>query len=181
MIKIILVLIVSGLLHTANAQTPPPKTKLSSFIKSDLGLQGIGFTYEHGMGKHFSTDGSLGVGGGYNIAEGFIEYQFLKPALHFSVNPKFYYNLEKRINKGKSAKYNSGNYFGARLKYNLPLYNRTDIIRTSILTNIHWGIQRAIGHHWTLNSLFGIGYASDIEYGFGTVFPAIDFKCSYIF
>ncbi|HSB92383.1 MAG TPA: hypothetical protein VLC28_04665, partial [Flavitalea sp.] len=64
--------------------------------------------------------------------------------------------------------------------FNTQLYNKSDIIRNSILTNIHWGIQRAIANRWTLNAHVGAGYAQDIDYKFGTVYPAIDFKFSYI-
>ena len=128
-----------------------------------------------------TIDLSTGIGGGYNIAEGFIEYQLLKPALYISVTPKYFYNLKKRINKGNTILYNSGNYIGARLTLNTPLDNKTNIIRNSILTNIHWGIQRVISNHWSINSHIGVGYAHDIDYDFGTIYPAIDFRFSYIF
>lgn len=88
-----------------------------------------------------TTDISFGVGGGYNISEGSTDYKIFKPALYFSVTPKYFYNLEKRKNLGKTVKYNSGNYVGLRLNYNRPLYKKSDIIRNSILSNLHLGIQ----------------------------------------
>jgi hypothetical protein len=179
--KIILLTSIFSFLQSSYGQTTKSETKLSSIAKFDLGLQGIGFTYEPRISNVVTTDISAGIGGGYNIAEGSIEYQLLKPALYFSVTPKYFYNLKKRINKGKTVQFNSGNYVGARFTFNTPLYKKSDIIRNSILTNIHWGIQRAISNHWTLNSHFGIGYAHDIDYDFGTIYPAIDFKFSYIF
>ncbi|TAG08466.1 MAG: hypothetical protein EAZ41_10295, partial [Sphingobacteriia bacterium] len=103
-----------------------------------------------------------------------------KPAFYFSVTPKYFYNRTSSSIKGKSTLFNSGNYFGLRLKYVTPNDRQSDLTRNSILTNIHWGIQRAIGNNWTLNSHLGLGYAQDIDYSFGTIYPAFDFKVSYI-
>ena len=179
--KIILLAIILGFMTSSYGQTRIPETKLSSLTKLDLGLQGIGLTFEPRLSNTLTTDLSFGFGGGYNISEGSIDYQVLKPALYFSATPKYFYNLKKRINNGKTIQYNSGNYIGVRLKYNKPLYKKSDIIRNSILTNIHWGFQRFIGNHWTINSHIGVGYAHDIDYDFGTIYPAIDFKFSYVF
>ena len=179
--KIILLAIILGFMTSSYGQTPIPETKLSSLTKLDLGLQGIGLTFEPRLSNTLTTDLSFGFGGGYNISEGSINYHIFKPALYFCATPKYFYNLKKRINKGKTTQYNSGNYMGIRLKYNMPLYKKSDIIRNSILTNIHWGIQRIIGNHWTINSNIGVGYAHDIDYNFGTIYPALDFKFSYIF
>lgn len=178
--KIILLVCGFGFLHTSYGQQLEINSRLSSIAKIDLGFQGIGFTYEPRLSNSLTMDLSAGVGGGYNISEESLEYEMLKPALYFSVTPKYYYNLQKRIAKGKTVLHNSGNYIGLRFTFNSPLYNKTDIIRRSILTNLHWGIQRAIGSRWTINSHVGIGYSQDIEYDFGTIYPALDFKFSYI-
>ena len=178
--KIILLTSILYFSHASFGQTKKPETKLSNVSKIDLGFQGIGFTYEPRINNAMTIDLSAGFGGGYNIGEGFIEYQFLKPALYFSATPKYFYNLKKRVKKGNTILHNSGNYVGARLTFNTPLHNKSDIIRNSILTNIHWGIQRAIGKKWSLNAHIGVGYAHDIDYDFGTIYPAIDFKFSYV-
>lgn len=128
-----------GCMQLIYGQTPTPDKKLSSMKKIDLGLQGIGFTFELGLGNSVTTDLSLGFGGGYNISEGSIDFQVVKPALYFSATSKYFYNLKKRVNKGKTVQNNSGNYMGLRLKYIVPLSKKADIIRNSILTNIHWG------------------------------------------
>jgi hypothetical protein len=49
-----------------------------------------------------------------------------------------------------------------------------------VLTNIHWGIQRAIGGHWLFNFQSGVGYAIDGECGCGTIYPALDVKFAYV-
>lgn len=182
MIRIISMTFLLGFSMLSLGQTNSFDKKLTSFTKIDFGLQGIGLTYEPRFSNKLTIDLSAGVGGGYDIAEGHLNYklELRKPAFYFSVTPKYFYNRTSSSIKGKSTLFNSGNYFGLRLKYVTPNDRQSDLTRNSILTNIHWGIQRAIGNNWTLNSHLGLGYAQDIDYSFGTIYPAFDFKVSYI-
>jgi hypothetical protein len=177
--RIILMTSLSGLIHLSFGQTKS-ETKLSSLAKFDVGLQGIGFTYEPKISDKIIIDLSGGAGGGYDISEGSITYDVLKPAFYFSLAPKYFYNIQSRIKKGKKTQLNSGNYIGVRIKYVTPLDQKTALIRNSILTNVHWGIQRSLGYHWLFNSHIGVGYAQDIDYRFGTIYPSLDFIFSYI-
>lgn len=163
-------------------QTSTDDNKLRDLTKLDIGVQGIGFTWEPRLSNKATMDISIGAGGGYDIAEGHIGYKwdFFKPAFYFSATPKFYYNRKKRIETGKNSKYNSGNYIGLRLKYITANSAPNDHERNSLLINLHWGLQRAIGNRWTLNAHVGGGYAHDLDYKFGTIYPSLDFKFSYI-
>ena len=180
--KIILLAFLSGFTHLSFGQSTASVTNISSLTKVDFGFQGLGFTYEPRLCSKVTVDLSAGAGGGYDIAEGYLNYklELRKPAFYFSVTPKYFYNRNSRSLQGKSTLLNSGNYIGVRLKYVTPNDRQIDLTRNSILTNVHWGIQREIGNNWTFNSHIGIGYAQDIDYNFGTIYPAIDFKVSYI-
>jgi hypothetical protein len=169
-------------LHPSFGQTSKSGDELSSLIKLDLGLQGIGLTYEPGLSNKMTADISAGTSGGYDITEGSLSYniEFFRPAFYFSLTPKYFYNRQARIFKGKKPTLNSGNYIGLRLKYVTPNGRQSDFTRNTILVNAHWGIQRAIGNHWTFNFHIGAGYARNIDFDFGTIYPAIDFKFSYI-
>ena len=169
-------------MHFTYGQSSSTDAKLSTLTKLDFGLQGIGLTYEPRLSNKITVDLSLGAGGGYDIAEGHLNYklELLHPAFYFSLTPKYFYNRNSRNIKGKTTLLNSGNYVGLRIKY-VTLNNRAnDLTRNSLLTNIHWGIQRAIANKWTFNSQVGVGYAQDVDYNFGTIYPAVDFKISYI-
>jgi len=165
-------------------QDEKPDSKLSNLAKLELGGQGIGLGYEARLSNKMTVDMSAGIGGGYDIGEGFMEINYARPAIYFSLTPKYFYNRQRRIDKGKETIFNAGNYFGLRFKYvganNRGLYYFNNY-RNSILVNLHWGIQRPLGMHWAFNAHFGAGYAQDIDYSFGTIYPAIDFKFSYIF
>ena len=154
---------------------------LSSLLMLDLGGQGIGVTYEHRLSNKITGDISAGIGGGHDIGEGFFEINYGYPAFYVSLTPKFFYNRQKRIDKGKEMILNSGNYIGLRFKFVAANNGPFDYYRNSVLGNIHWGMRRALGQHWLFNFHVGAGYAEDIDYGFGTIYPAIDFKFSYVF
>ncbi len=49
------------------------------------------------------------------------------------------------------------------------------------LANVHWGIQRPLSDKWILNAHAGAGYAKDLGSIFGTVYPALELKFSYLF
>lgn len=177
---IILVTFLLVLIYPSFGQAAKSETELSSLAKIDIGLQGIGFTYEPKISNKIIIDLSAGAGGGYDISERSITYYVLKPAFYLSLTPKYFYNIQARIKKGKNTQFNAGNYIGVRLKYVTPLDGKTDAIRNSILTNIHWGMQRGIGNHWLFNAHIGVGYAEDIDYHYGTIYPSLDFIFSYI-
>ena len=167
--------------HFCFGQDAGSDNNLSSFFKLDIGGQGIGVTYEPRLSNKMTADISAGVGGGYEIAEGSIEINYGRPTLYFSFTPKFFYNRRSRIEKGKKTLFNAGNYFGLRIKYVGTNNSPVSSYNNGILANIHWGIQRPMGKHWTFSSHFGAGYAQDIDYDFGTIYPAVDFKFSYVF
>lgn len=170
-------------------QDPKSDSTLSSLITLDLGGQGIGLSYVPRLSNKITADISAGVGGGYDIGEGFLEINYAYPAFYFSLTPKYFYNRQKRLDKGKEMLLNSGNYVGLRLKYvtasskTVDVYGNSALVvyRNSILGNLHWGIQRALGQRWLFNFHVGAGYAQDIDYNFGTIYPALDFKFSYVF
>lgn len=180
--KITLLTIFLVLSCLAFGQNTISDTRLSNLTKVDFGLQGIGFTYESRLANKLTIDLSTGAGGGYDIAEGYLNYkvELLKPAFYFSVTPKYFYNRKSRSLQGKNTSLNSGNFIGVRLKYVTPNYRQKGFTRNSILTNIHWGVQRAIGDNWSFGSHIGVGYAQDTDYSFGTIYPVLDFKVSYI-
>ena len=154
-----------------------PGTNLSGLMKLDLGGQGVGLTYEPRLSNKMTADISAGFGGGYEIAEGSLQINYGSPAFYFSFTPKYFYNRRSRIEKGKKTLFNAGNYFGLRIKY---VAANSDY-NNGILANIHWGLQRPMGRHWAFSSHIGAGYAQDIDYEFGTIYPAVDLKFSYVF
>ena len=165
------------------AQDSTDDSTLRSLIKLDLGLQGIGISFEPKLSNKMSIDFSLGAGGAYEISEEGISYEWNIPhsAFYISAVPKFYYNRQKRSVQGKNNKLNSGNYIGARIRYTTSSYAPYQgFSNNALLLNVHWGLQRALGRRFIFNTHVGAGYARDVISNFGTIYPAIDFKFSYV-
>lgn len=164
-------------------QNPKEVDKLRTLIKLYAAGQGIGFSVEPRLTNKLTLDLSTGAGlGNYVNDDGVINYDwdFQHPVFYFSAAPKFYYNRQKRSDKGKTTALNSGDYIGMRLKYSAPFDTHNEDLHDALLINLHWGLQRAIGKRWTFNAQAGGGYAQDLTSGFGTIYPAVDFQFSYI-
>jgi len=178
--KYLLVMLLTGFLNAAFGQKLKTDPVMVSLAKIDVGPQGVGVSYEPKISNKLTGDLCMGIGGGYSIDESDFNYELLQPALYFSVTPKYFYNIQKRINNGKNTQLNSANYFGLRVKYVTPVSKNNDKIRNTVLTNIHWGIQRNVGGNWLLNFHLGVGYASDFKFG-GIIYPSVEIKFAYIF
>lgn len=93
----------------------------------------------------------------------------------FSVQPRYYYNLNRRLEKGKYIQNNSGNYLMLKLEYlpdwfvlnkksnssnyysNYHVLNQIQIIPT-------YGLRRNFANQFNYEANFGIGYNSTIGY-----------------
>jgi len=65
------------------------------------GGQGIGLSYETKISKKLPVVFCAGVGGGYSISEDYFEYDFLNPAVYFSVSRRFFITSSKERNQEK--------------------------------------------------------------------------------
>ncbi len=156
---------------------------LETQIKFDLALQGFGISIEHPLNTKSSIECSVGGGGGYEIANGELGYKYRRnyPAFFLSVNPRYYYNRNRLLEKGASQALNAGNYFGFKTKLNSAILEHYDISSPALLTNIHWGMQRAISGNFQIDFKVGLGYAHNLSSFFGTMYPTLDLKLSYVF
>ncbi|MCU0335549.1 MAG: hypothetical protein MUF62_11000 [Chitinophagaceae bacterium] len=166
----------------AAGQAKPDENRLSTQLKLDMGLQGVGISMEPRLGNHLSLDLAMGAGGGYDVSPFSFIYEFnlLQPAFYLSATPKFYYNRLKRLAKQKTIKNNSGNYIGLRLKYTTPSIAPNDYLRQTGLINLHWGLQRPIGNRGVFNTHAGFGYAQSFGNSQGRIYPAIGVNFAYL-
>ena len=76
-----------------------------------------------------------------------------------ALEPRWYYNLNKRANKGKRIDGNSGNYFSFRTNYRFFDINKTDKRENNyLLFTPTWGIRRNIGKHFNYEAGIGVGF-----------------------
>lgn len=81
-----------------------------------------------------------------------------------SLEPRWYYNLNKRASKSKSIKGNSGNFFALKTSFHSDdlLIKFGDNSKAKIVDNLSiiptWGIRRSIGKHFNYETGIGVGY-----------------------
>ena len=78
------------------------------------------------------------------------------------VEPRWYYNLEKRQSQSKSIEGNSGNFLALQTSYHPNWFNISNYENIKIVNQISviptWGIKRNIGKHFTYETGIGLGF-----------------------
>lgn len=75
--SIAFLILYSGYILSAFAQTSASDIKLSILIKLNFGGQGIGPAYEPRLSRKVTSEIGAGVGGGYSIADGSFEFSYV--------------------------------------------------------------------------------------------------------
>ncbi len=146
------------------------KAQEVSVEKNLFGVQVVGIHplsgyYEMKLADKIALRGELGFGFGWsggNYSDNSAQWAVF-PSL--SVEPRWYYNLQRRVDKSKRIDGNSGNYlsinagvypgFGITSK-NVELYPSLYIIPT-------YGLRRNIGKNFNFETAFGVGYRWTFE------------------
>lgn len=141
------------------------KSQNTSVEKSFFGIQtgflGIWANNEYGLSKSIALRSELGLdsgiwGGDFYERTGFL----LTPVI--TLEPRWYYNLDKRGRNSKRTDRNSGNFIALKTSHHpdwfvISNYDNIEVIAdVSIIPT--WGIKRHIGSHLTYEAGLGIGY-----------------------
>jgi hypothetical protein len=78
----------------------------------------------------------------------------------FSVEPRWYYNLQHRAKKGKRTEFNSANYLSLKtsLVPGLTILSRNTTVYQALGFIPTWGITRSLGNRFTFETSVGAGY-----------------------
>ena len=84
----------------------------------------------------------------------------LEPVI--TAEPRWYYNLNKRVKKNRRIDGNSGNFISLKTSYHPDWFVISNYDNVRIVSDISvvptWGIRRNIGNHFTYETGIGIGY-----------------------
>ncbi|QDO93445.1 hypothetical protein FNB79_05445 [Formosa sediminum] len=84
----------------------------------------------------------------------------LAPVL--TLEPRWYYNLKKRNNKGRHTANNTGNFVSIKTSYHPDWFTITNADHLNFIGDFTiiptWGIRRHISAHFNYETGFGIGY-----------------------
>lgn len=165
--KLLISLILTSLFISSNAQENPetenPQT--ASVEKSTFGIQtgllGVWAHNELRLADEIALRTEIGMnvgifGGLFYPKTGFV----MLPVI--TVEPRWYYNLDKRVRKSKPIAGNSGNFISIQTSYHPDFFyisNYDDLITfNTVMVVPTWGIRRNIGEHFTYETAFGLGY-----------------------
>jgi hypothetical protein len=137
--------------------------EITSIEKSIFGIQtgffGAWVHNESRLSNQISLRSEIGLDAGFVINGSYSGFLFV-PSLR--VEPRWYYNLDKRLAKGKNIKNNSGNFFSLTTTYNpdwfvIPEKDNLNFI-SSVSVIPKWAIKRTYGNHFTFETGVGVGY-----------------------
>lgn len=162
---------------SANLLAQNDKTYPSHSIKGPL--IGLSYSYEHPVAIQSTLNFELMISGGFGSGMFRESYWVIAPVLR--VEPRYYYNLTRRFDKGKKTINNSANYFALAIDYqpgisigkNAEAYQYLQIVPK-------YGLKRTIGRHFIFEIAAGLG-AYVVENSDWDSVIAIDLKLGYAF
>jgi hypothetical protein len=156
--KILFTMALCGMTLVAKAQT-------ASVEKSTYGIQtgflGIWAHNESKLSNSIALRTELGFdsgiwGGSFYDGTGFL----MTPVI--TLEPRLYYNLNKRVKKSRRIDGNSGNFISLKTSYHPDWFVISNTENVSVISDISiiptWGIRRNVGKHFTYETGIGIGY-----------------------
>ena len=156
--KILVSLFICGL--TLNVKSQNATVEKSTF-GIQTGFLGIWMHNESKLSNLLSLRSEIGLDTGITIRNGNnITGFLLTPVL--TLEPRYYYNLNKRMNKSKRVDGNSGNFISIKTSYHPDWFVISNETNLNFITDISivptWGIRRNIGSHFTYETGIGVGY-----------------------
>jgi hypothetical protein len=151
---IVLFLLFAPLFNIIAQDTPAVEKNL---FKINLLLPGV--VYEHGFDTKNTLYSELSVGFGFSKNDVWGKNWALYPNLNEQL--RHYYNLEKRIKKGRRTQGNSGNFYALNAVYNFESINTNSGFNTSVPSVTIapvWGFQRTNNSNFNSSFNGGIGY-----------------------
>ncbi len=141
------------------------KSQNSSVEQSTYGIQtgilGIWVHNESKLSNQFVLRSELGLdtgiyGSDANDIDGFL----LTPTI--TLEPRWYYNLNKREEKSRRIDGNSGNFISIKTTYHPDWFIISNEGNIDFISDISiiptWGLRRNLGSHFTYETGIGIGY-----------------------
>ena len=131
----------------------------------DIGLFNAGYTYEFAFAKKFTISLSTGVVGAIDAIGLFstnwydIEwmwYYSFHP--YVSIEPRYYYNLQRQLNKGASIEGNSGAFWAVQCGYILKPFAQKNVHYDKAIFVVapYWGARKVWKYHYLVEFQLGI-------------------------
>lgn len=169
-----------GVVLFSNAQE---KQKLEDIFSIETGLIGIWINYEKTLSDRFTINTEFGYAGGIlkGTYDRSVDYIFTSI---LSLEPRYYYNFGKRVEKAKNVTNNAANYFTAEFYYVPDWLTKTNRLNAGIESNFgiipKYGFRRNLTQNLNFDFAVGLGYSS-AKYRDNNLQTALDIRLSYSF
>ena len=157
---ILSLLIISSICKAQNSQINKSVTGLQ------IGLFGVDFYNESRLSNELALRSELSL---FPAVWGEDLYTKIGVAFYpaITLQPKYYYNLSSRIEKGRNTKNNSANYLAVQFRYipNWFVISNKDVeIRNQIHVIPTFGIRRNFAENFNYEFKAGLGYGTTFGY-----------------
>lgn len=132
-----------------------------SIFTIHTGFLGVWFNNESKLSNNVSLKTEIGLEKDFSVGDHYDGAGFiLQPVL--TLEPRHYYNFEKRKNSNKKTAKNSGNFVALKTSYHPDWFvinldeNTTKTADLAIVPT--WGLKRQIGNHFNYEAALGLGY-----------------------
>ncbi len=162
-------IVVTLLLLSVNLATKAQEASVEkSFFGIQAGLFSIYTQYETKLSNSFSLRGEFGLEPGVTISRDSGNGRlFLSPVIN--LEPRWYYNLNKRQKNSKRIDNNSGNFVSLKTSFHPDWFSISsdsgkpiDLISDIVITPT-WGIRRNIGKNFNYEVGAGIAYVKRLK------------------
>lgn len=158
-IALIVILLVMG---TAYSQQPTTSSVEYSIFNIQTGF-GLWVNNEARWSDQVAIRSEIGLNGAFQIS-GNESSHALVPGI--SIEPRWYYNLDKRNKQGKTIKNNSANYWSVKTFYLSDSFvfatNSAELESDQLNITLSWGFKRNFSNHWHYE--LGVGLGIDALY-----------------
>ncbi|QLE01767.1 hypothetical protein HX109_09430 [Galbibacter sp. BG1] len=155
--KILLLLLTLLSLQQSLAQNPDVEKSIFGVQTGFLGFWGFN---ESRLATKIALRSEIGLNAGF-FGGTFIEDGFIMVP-SFTLEPRYYYNINKRNEKGKRTHHNAANFVSLDITYLPKWFAISNVENVGVLDNISfvpkWGIRRNIGEHFNYEIGLGLGY-----------------------
>ncbi|WP_172916556.1 hypothetical protein [Capnocytophaga canis] len=130
------------------------------------GLLGVNIYNEHRLSDAITLRSDASLHGGFWTGDIYDKTGFLlAPAI--SIEPKWYYGLNRRVKKGKNISNNSGNYFSLRTEFSpnwFVISNDSNVSNdyNAISVIPVFGIRRSFSRNFNYEFNVGYGYSTTL-------------------
>ncbi len=149
-----------------------------------INIVGLHYAYECPLGKNVSIIGRAGLNGGSGLYAVFAGAPFeLHVMPEIDIEPRFYYNLDRRARHDRSTSKNTASFISLKMKYFVPYeLTQLDISSSwgSLLIAPTWGFRHVWSRHWMLEATAGVDFYFTSARCFDFL-PSINLRLGYVF